>query len=57
MPCHPKVYPAAGYAYEIAERGGKVAIFNLEQGEGDADADFVFLGPCEETLPKALFSM
>lgn len=32
--------------------GGKVAVFNIEDtGE---DADFMFLGPCEELLPEAL---
>ncbi|KAF9046031.1 DHS-like NAD/FAD-binding domain-containing protein [Hymenopellis radicata] len=45
------VYPAAGYAYTVSENGGAVAVFNLE---GDDDADFLFLGPCEETLPRAL---
>ena len=49
-----KVYPAAGYAYEVSENGGKVAIFNLENTDGDEDADFLFLGPCEETLPSIL---
>lgn len=50
-----QVYPAAGYAYEVAEHGGTVAIFNVERTEGDEDADFLFLGPCEETLPRVLF--
>ncbi|KAF8191405.1 DHS-like NAD/FAD-binding domain-containing protein [Mycena galopus ATCC 62051] len=48
------VYPAAGYAGEVLEHGGKVAVFNLERSDGDEDADFLFLGPCEKTLPKAL---
>jgi NAD+-dependent protein deacetylase sirtuin 5 len=48
------VYPAASYMYEVKERGGKVAIFNVERSEGDAIADFLFLGPCEETIPVAL---
>ena len=34
--------------------GGKVAVFNLDRSEGDEDADFLFLGPAETTLPKAL---
>lgn len=50
-----QVYPAAGYAYEVADHGGKVAVFNLERTEGDDEADFLFLGPCEQTLPEALF--
>ena len=34
--------------------GGKVAVFNIERSEGDEDADFLFLGPCEQTIPEAL---
>jgi NAD-dependent deacetylase sirtuin 5 len=49
------VYPAAGYAADIADNGGKVAVFNLQRSEGDEEADFLFLGPCEKTLPLALF--
>ncbi|KAI9067603.1 DHS-like NAD/FAD-binding domain-containing protein [Trametes sanguinea] len=48
------VYPAAGYAYEVQEHGGKVAVFNLDRSEGDQEADYLFLGPAEVTLPKAL---
>lgn len=48
------MYPAAGIADDVAQHGGKVAIFNLERTPGDGDADWVFLGPCEEILPKAL---
>ncbi|KAK1233928.1 hypothetical protein PQX77_002879 [Marasmius sp. AFHP31] len=48
------VYPAAGYAAEVQVRGGKIAVFNLERSAGDRSADFLFLGPCEETLPQAL---
>ncbi|KII92537.1 hypothetical protein PLICRDRAFT_103520 [Plicaturopsis crispa FD-325 SS-3] len=48
------VYPAAGYAEQVKENGGKVAIFNLERTEGDNSADFLFLGPCETTLPQVL---
>ncbi|KAJ3531380.1 hypothetical protein NM688_g7586 [Phlebia brevispora] len=48
------VYPAAGYAEEVAMNGGKVAVFNLDRSEGDTDADYLFLGPCELTLPQAL---
>lgn len=29
-------------------------MFNLERSFGDDNADFLFLGPCEETLPEAL---
>ncbi|KAJ7144958.1 sirtuin [Mycena crocata] len=50
------VYPAAGFAKTVKERGGKVAVFNLEPTRGDAavEADFTFVGPCTETLPPAL---
>ncbi|KAF7353656.1 hypothetical protein MVEN_01050400 [Mycena venus] len=48
------VYPAAGYASIVKENGGKVAVFNLERSQGDGEADFLFLGPCEKTLPEAL---
>jgi NAD-dependent deacetylase sirtuin 5 len=45
------VYPAASYAMMVSLNGGKVAIFNIED---TGDADFKFIGPCGETLPKAL---
>ncbi|KAF9485392.1 DHS-like NAD/FAD-binding domain-containing protein [Pholiota conissans] len=48
------VQPAASYAYEVQDQGGKVAVFNLENTPGDDEADFLFLGSCEELLPKAL---
>jgi len=48
------VYPAAGYAAEVQKHGGKVAVFNLDRSAGDKQADFLFLGPCEETLPKCI---
>jgi len=48
------VYPAAGFAARVKRAGGQVAVFNLEPSSGDNAADFVFYGPCEETLPKAL---
>ncbi|KAK7035745.1 hypothetical protein R3P38DRAFT_3311737 [Favolaschia claudopus] len=48
------VYPAAGYAAEVQAMGGKVAVFNLERSSGDEGADYLFLGPCEKTLPEAL---
>jgi len=49
------VYPAASYAYQVLSNGGKIAVFNLVPSEGEEDATFLFLGPCEETLPQALF--
>ncbi|KZV84070.1 hypothetical protein EXIGLDRAFT_624787, partial [Exidia glandulosa HHB12029] len=49
-----QVYPAAAFAAEVAQHG-KVAVFNLDRTEGDDIADFVFLGPCEITLPRVLY--
>jgi NAD-dependent deacetylase sirtuin 5 len=49
-----QVYPAAKYASQVQLHGGKVAVFNLERSEGDSDADYLFLGPCEKMLPEAL---
>jgi len=48
------VYPAAGYASDVLDQGGAVAVFNLEKSNGDEDATFVFYGGCEKTLPEAL---
>ncbi|KAI0771899.1 DHS-like NAD/FAD-binding domain-containing protein [Trametes elegans] len=48
------VYPAANYAFDVLENGGNVAVFNVDRSEGDQDVDFLFLGPAEVTLPKAL---
>ncbi|GBE78763.1 NAD-dependent protein [Sparassis crispa] len=48
------VSPAAGFAYEVTEHGGKVAIFNIDSSD-DERADFFFAGPCEETLPRIFF--
>lgn len=38
----------------VKNRGGRVAVFNLDGGKGYEDADFLFEGPCEETLPSVL---
>ena len=48
------MYPAAGYASEVKARGGKVAVFNVDRSERDQKADFLFLGPAESNLHKAL---
>ncbi|KAG9034394.1 hypothetical protein FRB95_013302 [Tulasnella sp. JGI-2019a] len=48
------VIPAANFASTVQGRGGKVAVFNLEHSIKDENADFLFLGPCAETLPNAL---
>ncbi|TDL17589.1 sirtuin [Rickenella mellea] len=48
------VYPAAGFAATVKARGGKVAVFDIENPKDHVGADFIFLGPCEETLPEVL---
>ncbi|TFK66267.1 DHS-like NAD/FAD-binding domain-containing protein [Pluteus cervinus] len=48
------VFPAASYAYRVHKRGGTVAVFNLEESDGDDHANFVFYGPCETELPRVL---
>ncbi|KAH9941708.1 DHS-like NAD/FAD-binding domain-containing protein [Epithele typhae] len=45
------VLPASTFAYRVQRHGGKVAVFNLDPGERDERADFVFRGPCEKVLP------
>jgi len=49
------VQPAAGFAKAVSERGGKVAVFNLEAPNEDHKIDFLFLGPCEVTVPELFF--
>ncbi|CCM04483.1 uncharacterized protein FIBRA_06663 [Fibroporia radiculosa] len=48
------VQPAASIASDVQDNGGMVAVFNIERTERDDEADFLFLGPCEKTLPAAL---
>jgi len=48
------VYPAASFQRMVRKNGGKVAVFNLERSRQDEEADFLFLGPCDETIPQAL---
>ncbi|EAU85218.2 hypothetical protein CC1G_06234 [Coprinopsis cinerea okayama7 len=50
----PLAHPAAGFIRTVKERGGKVAVFHLEPSDADKDADWVFLGRCEEVLPRVL---
>ena len=38
----------------MKKNGGSVAIFNLGRSNGDEEANFLFVGPCEETLPEVL---
>lgn len=42
------------YASEVQEHGSTVAVSNLDRSDGDEDADFLLLGPCESALPGAL---
>lgn len=48
------VQPAAGFPTQVKQHGGKVAIFNADHSKGDEEADFLFLGGCEETLSDVL---
>ena len=50
-----QVYPAAGFANRVAQRGGKIAVFNVAASAGDEDADWLFAGRAEETLMQALY--
>ncbi|KAH7890266.1 DHS-like NAD/FAD-binding domain-containing protein [Phlebopus sp. FC_14] len=44
------VQPASKLGGRVMANGGRVAVFNIEAGNHAEEADFVFLGPCEETL-------
>ena len=46
--------PVAGFASQVKGHGGKVAIFNIDRSNHDEEADFLFLGSCDVTLPEAL---
>ncbi|RUS30670.1 hypothetical protein BC938DRAFT_479096 [Jimgerdemannia flammicorona] len=48
------VYPAAGFAERVKMKGGKVVEFNIEATMDEEDVDMRFVGPCGQTLPKAL---
>lgn len=48
------VWPAAGYIQQVAMRGGKVAVFNIEPPETEEIDGWVFTGDAAEWLPKAL---
>ncbi|PPQ71595.1 hypothetical protein CVT24_006455 [Panaeolus cyanescens] len=48
------VQPAAGFASQVRDHGGKVAIFNMEGPRADEGYDFIFVGSCEKVLPKVL---
>jgi len=53
------VYPAAGYVSHARARGARVAVVNMEGGEGDLGAagglrnkDFLFVGDAAKLLPE-----
>lgn len=55
------VWPAAGYVEQVALRGGKVAVFNIDTDSDEAqfkeqmkDGGWFFQGDAAELLPKAL---
>lgn len=47
------VWPASGYTEQVKMRGGKVAVFNIEE-DTHSGADWVFQGDAAELLPVAL---
>lgn len=47
------VQPAANFAATVQRNGGQVAVFNLPD-QGERDADWIFEGSCEVTLPEVL---
>ena len=47
-----QVQPASGFASQIKEHNGKVAIFDINPPNKHDDADFLFLGSCDVTLPE-----
>ncbi|TEB35261.1 DHS-like NAD/FAD-binding domain-containing protein [Coprinellus micaceus] len=48
------VQPASDFASQVEGHGGKIAFFNIERTEKDKDADFAFVGSCDEILPVAI---
>ncbi|KZV66186.1 DHS-like NAD/FAD-binding domain-containing protein [Peniophora sp. CONT] len=48
------VQPASRINERVQAHGGKVAVFNMEMSNHADQADFVFLGPCEDTLQKVI---
>lgn len=38
----------------VQAEGGLVTVFNLERSRSGSKEDFLFLGPCEVELPRAL---
>jgi len=48
------VQPASTLGGRVKANGGRVVVFNIEAGNHAEEADFVFLGPCEETLGQVI---
>ncbi|KAF5369065.1 hypothetical protein D9758_002926 [Tetrapyrgos nigripes] len=48
------VTPCGIFPDLVRDAGGQVAVFNLETTYNDRQANFIFRGPCEETLVEAL---
>ncbi|VDB83989.1 unnamed protein product [Peniophora sp. CBMAI 1063] len=48
------VQPASRIGERVQAHGGKVVVFNMEMSNHADQADFVFLGPCEETLREII---
>jgi len=46
------VQPASGLASQVKEHNGKVAIFDINPPKKYDEADFLFLGSCDVTLPE-----
>lgn len=49
-----QVQPASRINERVQAHGGKVAVFNMEVSNHADEADFVFLGPCEEKLQEVI---
>jgi NAD+-dependent protein deacetylase sirtuin 5 len=47
-----QVQPASGFASQVKEHNGKVAIFDINPPKKSDEADFIFLGSCDVTLPE-----
>jgi NAD-dependent SIR2 family protein deacetylase len=47
-----QVQPASGFASQVKEHNGKVAIFDINPPNKCDEADFLFLGSCERYLPE-----
>ena len=47
-----QVQPASGFASQVKEHNGKVAIFDIHPPNKCDEADFLFLGSCDVTLPE-----